>query len=118
MFVETAVYNLFVSEVIAWTIAAIFAASALMHLAGLGFVRRAYQHWNFPPKFYRVAGLIELVTAAFLSNPLTRIWGVALAALTIFVAVVTLLNNRQYAYTIPGIVLLVALVPASLAGPL
>ena len=111
-------YDLFVSEVIAWTIAAIFAVSGAVQLAGPGFVRRAYRRWEFPPKFYRVTGLIELVTAAFLSNPLTRIWGVALAALTIFVAVVTLLNNRQYAYTVPGILLLIALVPASLAGPL
>jgi hypothetical protein len=111
-------YDPFVSELIAWAIAGLFAVSALIHLAGPGFIKRAYQRWHFPPKFYRLAGLIELITAAFLSNPFTRIWGVTLAALTIFVAVVTLLNNRQYAYTVPGILLLIALVPAALAGPL
>ena len=102
---------------IAWFIAAVFAVSALVHLAAPGFIRRAYENWGFPPKFYRVTGLFELLAAAFLADPLTRIWGVVLAALIMFVAIVKLLEGRQYAYTIPGIVVLVALVPASLAGP-
>ncbi|MGN6515916.1 MAG: DoxX family protein [Rhizomicrobium sp.] len=103
---------------VAWTIAAVFAVSGLVQLVGPGFVRRAYERWDFPPKFYRVTAVVELVTAAFLLNPLTREWGVTLAGLVTFVAVVTLLNHRQYAYTLPGILLLLALIPASLAGPL
>jgi hypothetical protein len=103
---------------IAWLIAGVFTASALVHLAAPGFVRRAYEHWGFPPKFYRVTAAAELVAAAFLANPITRIWGVALAALIMFVAIVKLLDSRQYAYTVPSILVLVALVPASLAGPL
>jgi hypothetical protein len=102
---------------IAWVIAGVFIASALVHLAAPPFIRNAYERWGFPPKFYRITALVELVAAAFLSDPITRIWGVALAALIMFVAIVKLLANRQYAYTIPGIVVLIALVPASLAGP-
>jgi uncharacterized membrane protein YphA (DoxX/SURF4 family) len=102
---------------IAWFLAGLFSASALIHLAAPGFVRRAYESWGFPQKFYRVTAVIELMAAAFLANPLTRIWGVALAALIMFVAIVKLLEGRQYAYTIPGIMVLIALVPASLAGP-
>jgi len=101
---------------VAWAIAGMFALSALVHLAGPRFIREAYDRWDFPPKFYRVTGIIELLAAAFLANPITRIWGVALAALTMFVAVVTLLSNRQYAYTVPGIIVMVALIPASLSA--
>src|SRR5580698_2424507 len=108
-------YDLAVSELIAWIIAGVFALSALIHLAGPAFVRRAYERWHFPPKFYRVTGVVELLAAAFLANPITRIWGVALAGLVTFTAVITLLNNRQYVYTLPGILVLVALVPASLS---
>jgi len=100
----------------AWAIAGMFAASALLHLAGPRFIREAYDRWNFPRKFYRVTGIVELITAAFLSNPLTRLWGITLAALTMFVAVVTLLNNKQYAYTVPGILVMLALIPASLSA--
>jgi hypothetical protein len=102
---------------IAWLIAGVFTVSALVHLAAPGFIRRAYERWGFPPKFYRVTGVVELLAAAFLTFPITRLWGVALAALIMFVAIVKLLEGRQYAYTIPGIMVLIALVPASLAGP-
>jgi hypothetical protein len=104
------------STIIAWAIAGVFAASALLHLAGPRFVREAYERWNFPRHFHRVTGIVELLTAAFLANPLTRLWGIALAALTLFVAVVTLLNHRQYAYTVPGILVMLLLIPASLSA--
>lgn len=104
------------SVFMAWSIAVVFATSALIHLAAPRFIREAYDRWDFPPKFYRVTGIVELVAAAFLVNPITRIWGVTLAALTMFVAVVTLLNNKQYAYTVPGILVMVALIPASLSA--
>lgn len=102
---------------VAWVIAGIFIASALLHLVAPRFVRKAYERWGFPPGFYRVTGMVNLLAAVFLSDSLTRIWGVALAALILFVAIVKLLDKRQYTYTIPGIVVLIALIPASLAGP-
>jgi hypothetical protein len=109
-------YDLFVFGLIAWALSGVFALSGLVHLAGPRFIRRAYERWNFPPKFYRVTGCVELLAAGFLADPRTRIWGVVLAGLVTFISVVTLLNNRQYAYTLPGILVLVALVPASLSG--
>ena len=115
---EGAMHDFYISELIARAAAAVFAAGALLNLAGLGFVRRAYARWGYPPKFYRVVGVLELTVAAFLALPLTRIWGVALGEFIVFAAVVTLLKNRQYAQTIPGIILLIALVPAVVAGPL
>ena len=99
-------------------LATIFAASGLVHLSGAGFVRRAYERWQFPPKFYRVTGILNLAAAIFLAAPITRIWGAVLAALVTFFAVVTLLNHRQYAYSLPGILMLAALIPAMLAGPI
>jgi hypothetical protein len=97
-------------------IASMFAASAVAHLLGPRFILKAYERWHFPPKFHRVIGIVELLAAAFLAEPITRIWGVALAGLVVFVAVVTLLNNRQYAWSLPGILVLAALVPASVSG--
>jgi hypothetical protein len=99
-----------------WSLAVIFGLAGLVQLAGPGFVRRAYQRWDYPPKFYRRTGLAELLVAALLADPSTRIWGVALGAIVTSVAIITLLNNRQYVWSIPGIVMLVALVPASLAA--
>jgi DoxX-like family len=99
-------------------LAAVFGASAVAHLTALRFVRRAYERWRFPPGFYRVTGLIELLTAVFLFVPQTRIWGVILAALLTFAAVITLLNNRQYIWSVPGILIMLGLLPTAVIGPL
>ena len=103
---------------IALVLSGIFAVSGLVHLVGPTFVRRAYERWNFARGFHYIAGTVELMAGAFLASPTTRIWGVVLAAAVLFSAVVTLLSNRQYAYAVPSIVMLIALAPASLAGPI
>lgn len=103
--------------VIAQSVAVLFAAAGIIQLPGPAFVRRAYERWEMPRKFYRVTGLLELLTALFLVNAETRIWGVILGAIVMFGAIVTLFKNEQYGLSIPGILLLVALMPASLAGP-
>ncbi len=104
-----------VPVLLSWSIAAIFAAAGLYQLAGFRAVREAYARWHYPPRFYRVTGTLQFLAAAFLATGETRIWGIFLAGLITFMAVVTLLNHRQYAYAIPGMLLLVALAPATLA---
>jgi hypothetical protein len=99
-------------------LSAIFAASAVVHVSGAGFIRKAYRRWRFPPNFHRVVGVLNLLIAAFLAMPVTRIWGAALASVVMFAAVVTLLNHRQYAYSLPGMVLMALLVPAFLSSPI
>ena len=110
-------FNVLVATRFAWTIASIFGVSGMLHFAGLEPIRRGYARWNFAPGFYRVAGALQLLAAFFLALPITRLWGVMLAGFLTFAAVIILLNNRQYVYSVPGLILLVALVPAALAGP-
>jgi hypothetical protein len=101
---------------ISWTLASVFALSGLVHVVMPTFVREAYARWNFPRGFHWVTATLELLAAGFLAVSATRIWGVAVAAVVLFTAVVTLLNHRQYLYAVPGIVLLAALPPALLAA--
>jgi hypothetical protein len=96
----------------------LFGASGVLHLAGPRFLRLAYRRWGFPSNAHRVVGVLEILAALFLSNPVTRIWGVILAGFIIFFATVALLNHGKYVYSVPGLILMLALVPAGLAGPL
>jgi hypothetical protein len=96
----------------------LFGVSGLLHMAGPGFLRLAYRGWGFPSNAHRVIGVLEILAALFLSNPVTRIWGVILAGFIIFFGTVALLNHGKYIYSVPGLILMLALVPASLAGPL
>jgi hypothetical protein len=96
----------------------LFGGFGLWQLAGPGSVRQVYRRWQFPTNANRVAGLAAITAALFLADPITRIWGVVLGGFVAFVAVTTLLNHGKYAWSLPGMAVMVALVPASLAGPL
>jgi hypothetical protein len=103
-----------ISDFVAWSLAVILALTGLVQLAGLRFVRQAYENWEYPRGIHRVAGSLEIVAAAFLVMSPTRVWGVALAGMILFVAVVTLLSHRQYLAALPGMIMMAALVPALL----
>lgn len=103
---------------IAVSLSIMFGIGAIVHLAGPGFVRRAYKRWNFPPKFYRIIGLAELSCALFLAIPETRIWGAVVADMATLRVVVTLFNHRQYSWSLMGVVLMVAMIPAALSNAL
>lgn len=97
---------------------ALFGMSGLLHIAGPQFLRQAYMRWGFPFNAHRVIGVLQVLTALFLSNPVTRIWGVVLAAFIIFFGTVALVNHGKYVYSLPALILMLALVPATFAGPL
>ena len=97
---------------------ALFGISGLLHIAGPNFLKSAYRRWGFPLNAHRVIGVLEILTALFLSNPVTRIWGVIIAGFIIFFGTVAMINHGKYVYSLPGLILMLALVPASLAGPL
>jgi hypothetical protein len=96
---------------------ALFGVSGILHLAGPSFLREAYRRWGFPFNAHRVVGTLSLLAALFLSNPLTRIWGVIVAGFLTFFATWALFHHGKYALSVPGLILMAALVPASLAGP-
>ena len=96
-------------------LAAIFAIAAIIDLAGSRYIRARFRQWRYPRQFYRVMGVLQLITAGFLAIPQLRIWGIALAGLLTFFWIVTLLNHRQWSWAAAGMLLMMALVPASLA---
>ena len=99
----------------AGTLAAIFAIAAVIDLAGARYISVRFRQWRYPRQFYRVMGMLQLLTSLFLAMPQLRIWGIILAGLITFLWVVTLLNHRQWSWAAAGMLMMMALVPASLA---
>ena len=95
----------------------LFAGSAIVHLSGPRALCALYRRWRFRADTNKVVGVLQLAAAFFLSNPATRIWGVLLGGLIAFATAATLLNNGKYVYFVPATILLLALAPATLAGP-
>ena len=102
---------------LAWLIGAILSVTGIVHITGPRGLREAYARWEFPPRFYLVAGIVELTAATLLALPEFRVWGIALTGFISFGAVVTFVNQRHYMFAVPYIVLMVALIPVSLAVP-
>lgn len=102
---------------IAVSLSIAFGVVAVVHVAGPGFLRRAYKRAGLPLKFHRVLGILGFLVALFLAVSPTRIWGVVLAELITFTVVVMLLDRERYLWSVPAIGLMIALVPAAL-GPI
>jgi hypothetical protein len=105
------------SNSIAMVLSIAFGISALVHLAGPRVLTQLYARLEYPRTLHLVTGAIQLLTALFLALPQTHIWGVFLAYFVTFISVVTLLNHRQYVWSVAGVLLMVALVPVALAVP-
>jgi hypothetical protein len=103
-----------ITNFLAVSLSVLFGAASLTHLAAPRFLREAYRRWDFARGFHYVAGVAQAFAALFLAVPETRIWGSVLGAMILFVAIVSLLNHRKYAYAVPAILVMVALAPAAI----
>jgi len=92
-----------------------YLAAGGVNLIGGSFVRRLFNQWHYSGQFYRLVGALQLLSAAFLAFPQTRILGLVMAGVIGFFSVVTLLNHRQYGWSVPAMLLFAAVVPAALA---
>src|SRR5258706_11372713 len=108
-------------SVLATSLAVVFGVIGIIHLLGPRFLRDAFEKWNYGTLMRLVTGTLEIMTALMLAHPDLRGWGIALAALIMFGAVITLLSHEQYLCAVPSIALMAALfsptLPVSPAGP-
>jgi DoxX-like protein len=100
-----------------WSLAAIFGSIGLIHIFGPRFLRNAFETWNYGARMRMITGLFEVAVAVMLIDPEMRMWGIAIAGVIMFAAMITLLNHEQYLCAIPSFALMIALIPASLAVP-
>jgi len=105
------------STLLVWVLAALFGIIGWIHLVGPQFLREAFDRWNYGSRMRIITGLLEIGTALMLADPELRIWGIGLGALIMFAAIITLLNHRQYLCAVSSVLLMAALVPATLAVP-
>jgi hypothetical protein len=93
----------------------IFAIAAILCIAGSRYLSERFRDWQYPGQFYRVIGVLQLFAAFFLAVAQLRVWGIVLAGFISFFWIVSLLNHRQWSWAAAGMLMMTALVPASLA---
>jgi predicted MFS family arabinose efflux permease len=92
-----------------------YATAGLANVIGGPWVRRLFNRWHYPGQFHRVVGAFELLAAALLIFPQARILGLVTCGIIGFFSIVTLLNHRQYGWSVPAMLLFAAIVPAAFA---
>lgn|GEM_PF-4129487 len=101
---------------LSYCLSAGFAVAALAHLAAPRAMRERHARWQFPRGYRAVTGGLLALAAALIAFPATRLAGLFVAALVLFLSATTLLYRRRYRTAMPLIVLLFALIPASLSA--
>ena len=93
----------------------VLVASAVLLLTAPALINRASDGLSHPRGFLRAVAIIELFAALFLMIPQTRIWGIGAAASVTIARVVILFACKRPQWTVPGLMVLGALVPVALA---
>jgi uncharacterized membrane protein len=104
-------------SVLVASLAVLFWVIGMTHLVGPRFLRDAFEKWNYGESVRIITGCLEIAVALMLAHPELRGWGIALAGLVMFGAVITLLSHEQYLCAIPSVALMLALIPATFAVP-
>ena len=106
-----------VPTMVALSLAGLFGIIGVVQLAGPRLLRDTYRRWDYSQQLRVATGLLDIAAGEMLALPSMRGWGIGLAAILTFGSVITLLNHCQYAYAAAAIVMMAALVPATLSVP-
>ena len=98
----------------AWLLAVALAGAGLFNAIGGAAVQAEFIRWGYPAWWNFVTAALEMLSAALIVLPETRIWGLALGAMVLIAAIATVTWRREYMHLPPGVAL-VALVGIELA---
>ena len=83
------------------TLVALFFGAGVVNAVGPAAIRGEFARWGYPPWWRFLTGGLEIVSAALIGLPATRPIGLALGALVILAAALTVLRFREYARLAP-----------------
>ena len=103
-----------VASAMAWLLAFAFAGAGLFNAFGGAAVQAGFIRWGYPAWWNFVTAALEILSAALIVLPETRIWGLALGAMVMIAAIATVTWRREYKH-LPPAVALAALIVIELA---
>lgn len=84
-----------------WLLGAAFLGAGIVNAIGAAGTRDDFVKWGYPRWWGILTGALEISTAALLAFPVSRILGLALAAVVIAAAILTVLRHRDYQHLPP-----------------
>lgn len=99
-----------------WLLALAFLGAGLFNLIGTAATRSGFVRWGYPGWWHLPTGALEVICAGLIAVPASRVAGMALAAVIIAAAVVTVLRHREFSHLAPLGVFTALLVLAAALG--
>jgi hypothetical protein len=94
-----------VASAMAWLLAFAFAGAGLFNAIGGAAVQAQFLRWGYPAWWNFITAALEMLSAALIVPPETRIWGLALGAMVLIAAIATVTWRREYMHLPPGVAL-------------
>ncbi len=88
-------------NILTWITAAAFAGAGTFNSLGRSATKVDYVRWGYPAWWCYVTGALELATAALIAVSATRSMGLAIGAVIIAVAVLTVARRREFTHLPP-----------------
>ena len=99
-----------------WLLAAAFFGAGVFNTIGTPGTKTDFARWGYPGWWNLLTGGLEIVSAVLILLPATRIVGLALGALIIAAAVITVLRHRDFSHLAPLGVFAALIAGAALLG--
>jgi hypothetical protein len=84
-----------------WLLVAGFFGAGLFNAIGTPGTQRDFARWDYPRWWGIFTGGLEMVSAVLIALPVGRILGLALGAVIIAAAVITVLRHRDFSHLAP-----------------
>jgi hypothetical protein len=84
-----------------WLLVAGFFGAGLFNAIGTRATQTDFARWGYPRWWGRFTGGLEMMSAVLIALPASRIVGLALGAVIIAAAVLTVLRHRDFSHLVP-----------------
>ena len=84
-----------------WLLVAGFFGAGLFNAIGTQKTKSDFARWGYPRWWSIFTGGLEMMSAVLIALPVSRILGIALGAVIIAAAVLTVLRHRDFSHLVP-----------------
>ena len=84
-----------------WLLVAGFFGAGLFNAIGTAATQSDFARWGYPRWWSRLTGGLEMMSAVLIALPASRFAGLALGAIIIAAAVLTVLRHREFSHLVP-----------------
>ena len=84
-----------------WFLVAAFSGAGLFNAIGTAATKSDFARWGYPGWWNLLTGGLEVVSAVAIAFPASRVAGLALGAIIVAAAILTVLRHRDFTHLVP-----------------